>query len=235
MLLYMYEHNLLIYAICILFGVGLLTKLVLTITYFRLMRAAKDMGASENKLMKLIRLRFDTCYKIKLGVHNVDSFVDKYVYSHKFCGITLYTWENISGQINMITLLLGLFGGGLALFLKCGQDVILFTFAVGASAVVLLIAFEELFSLNAKKKMLRIHMKDYLENNLKAKLENEYFLTNEMEDYRNDYFKNKKEDEEEEEEAVPLAKQKIKNSVETLTEKEEDEKIIEEILKEYLI
>jgi len=244
MLLYMYEHNIIIYAMFVLFGLGLLLKIILAIVYHQLIKASKEMGVSENKLMKQIRLRFDTCYKIKLGVHNVDSFVDKYVYTHKYCGISLYTLENLSGQITMICLLFTLFGGLTAFSLKCGQEVILSTLTIGSTTVLLLIACDMLLSLSAKQKILRVHMKDYLENNLKAKLENEYFLPEEMEAYRHSYF-------EQEEGDLKVIKTKAAKSSSKATsknvekavakteakatKKEEEDKIIEEILKEYLV
>lgn len=244
MLLYMYEHNIIIYAMFVLFGLGLLLKIVLAILYHQLIKASKEMGVSENKLMKQIRLRFDTCYKIKLGVHNVDSFVDKYVYTHKYCGISLYTLENLSGQITMICLLFALFGGMAAFSLKCGQEVILSTLTIGASTVLLLIACDMLLSLPAKQRLLRVHMKDYLENNLKAKLENEYFLPEEMEAYRQSYF------EQEEDDKKTIKSKSVKQSAKAASKnvekavakteakaimKEEEDKIIEEILKEYLV
>lgn len=248
MLLYMYEHNIIIYAMFALFGLGLLLKIVQAAVYQKLIKASEEMATSENRLMKQIRLRFDTCYKIKIGVHNVDSFVDKHVYSYKVGGISLYTLENLCGQVAMIGLLFALFGGLGAFLLDCGKDVVLSTVITGSSTVLLLIAFDMLFSISAKQRLLRVHMKDYLENTLKAKLENEYFLPEEMEAYRHSYFEN-------EEEAVKEIKTKPARAASKSTAKstsktagkavqkteqkavrsEEDEKIIEEILKEYLI
>lgn len=225
MILNMYEHDVLIYAALILGGIGLLSKLILSFSYSRLLRAAKEMGTSENKLMKLIRLKFDACYKLKLGVHNVDTFVDKYVYGYKFCGISLYTLHNISGQVITLCTIIALFGSVLAYLTKCGQDVILSTLGVGIGVAVLLAAVDNLLSLKAKQRLLRIHMKDYLDNNLKAKLENQYFSPKELEEYRNSYFE--REETKKEDEALEGVKQRAGNA--------EDEKIIEDILKEYLV
>lgn len=247
MLLYMYEQNIVVYAMLFLFGVGILTKIILSLVYRQLVKASQNMGASENKLMKLMRIRFDTCYKIKLGVHNVDSFVDKYVYSHKICGISLYTWENLSGQINIICLLFTMFAGGGALILHCGQDILLSTFITGIGSVIMLIALEKLFGISAKQKIMRVHMKDFLENNLKVKLENEYFLSEEMEEYRNNYFSKEetvkdtgkrvrqKAEKAAEKIAEKEAEQSLEKAAAVSSAKEEDEKIIEEILKEYLV
>lgn len=235
MLLYMYENNIIIYALFVLLGVGVLIKIIEGLAYRQLIKASKEMGVSENKLMKQIRLRVDTCYRIKLGVHNVDSFVDKSVYSYKFCGISLYTLENLSGQVTILGLLITIFASILAYFLECGQDIILYTLTIGAGTVLLLIAFDMLLSLPAKQKILRIHMKDYLENNLKAKLENEYFLPEEMQAYRQSYFEKNAVGEKAEAKKEVFDSKADGKKIENSSKNDEDDKIIEEILREYLV
>lgn len=227
MLQQMYEQQILIYAMLAFMGIGLLAKTLLGCAYLQLIKAAKEMGVSENRLMKQIRLRFDTSYKIKMSVHNVDSFVDKYVYTYRYCGLPLFTLENIGGQMVVINLLIALFGGIAAYYSDCGQDVILSTLTVGACTTVLLIGYDFLWNLSGKQKLLHIHMKDYLENNLKSKLENESFYPEEMEEYRKEYF-------EREEKPSNETKGREQRKV-SLEKQKEDERIIEEILKEYLV
>lgn len=236
MLLHMYELRLPIYVIGGLCILGLLSKLVLLADYRRLVKEAEHMGQSRNKLMKNMRLRFEASYQVKLGVYNVDTFVDKYVYSHKCLGISLYTWENIGGQLMILCGLLSIFASGGAYFLNCGQDVILSTIAVGGISVLLLLSAEVLFNIPVKRMLLRIHIKDYLENTLKAKYENEYFTPEELEAYHKSYF------EEEEEDRNAEGRQRRREAYHDLSAEEmaaaeddqEKERIIEEILQEYL-
>ena len=228
----LYEEKWLIYAILTAGGIGLLGKMVIAAVYGSLVRASNEMGNSKNKLMKLLCLRFETFYKLKIGVNNVDTFVDKYVYKQKFCGIGLSTWENFSGQMTVVCVAGAILGSVWGYFLHCGQDVILFTFLCGMSMVVLLIIFEGLFDIRGKKERLRVNMQDYLENYLKAKLENEHLTPEVLESYRQAYFEDTAKESGKKVEKRAMQKQK------KLALQEEtaavQERIIEEILKEYL-
>lgn len=185
----LFDKYIFLYVMAGLCGFGIFVKLVISIIYRFLMRASDNMANSKNKLMKLVKLKFEACYKLKIGVNNVDTFVDKYVYRHKFCGIFLYTWENLGGQLLMLCLLTGTIGAGLGLVYDCGEVVILSTFFVGVVSSALLIIVESFINLPAKRNLIKINMKDYLENMLKVRLEQEYFKPEQLEAYRNEYFK----------------------------------------------
>ena len=188
MLQNMFDRNIFIYLMLGFGGFGILVKMVVNFIYKKLIQASDNMAGSNNKLMKLMRLKFEACYKLKIGVNNVDIFVDKYVYKHKFCGIHLYTWENIGGQILMICMLIATVGAGLGLLYERGKTDVLLTFFVGIVCSFMLITFESLINLSAKRNLVRVNIKDYLENFLKVRLEQEYFNPEVLEAYRNEYF-----------------------------------------------
>jgi hypothetical protein len=167
---------------------GIILKLVLNIVYTRLMRASDNMGTSNNELTLKMKKKFEACYKLKIGVNNVDIFVDKYVYRHRFCGILLSTWENIGGQVLMLCLLLGSISAVLGLIYECGKQAILSTFSVGILTSGLLIFLEGMMNLTGKKELIRLNMKDYLENFFKVRLEQELFHPELMEQYKKDYL-----------------------------------------------
>ena len=184
----LFENNILIYIMAGLCGFGVLVKIFIQIIYKNLINASDNMANTKNKLMKLVKMKFEACYKLKIGVNNVDIFVDKYIYKYKFCGILLYTWENISGQILILCLLTGAVGAGLAVYYDCGRNAILSTFFIGLLTSALLIIFESFLNLPAKRNIIRINMKDYLENMFKVRLEHEYIYPDKLEEYRNEYF-----------------------------------------------
>lgn len=279
----LFDKNIFIYVIVGFCGLGILVKGMVAFIYGSLIRASYHMGNSQNKLMKLIRLKFETCYKIKIGVNNVDTFVDKYVYRHRFCGILLYTWENLSGQFLILCLLSGSVASVLGLAYECGRREILSTFFAGLFTSALLISFDYLINLYIKRRVLKTNIKEYLENFLKARLENEEFKPELLEQYRKEYFdqtKQKKDKvssrviqnsiskdykelkeesavsqvdkeikEPEEEEGVELVEiidlgnnpkkskgvKKVKRDLSSLEISKKEEKIIEDILKEYLV
>lgn len=228
----LYEENWLIYAIFAAGGLGLLGKLIAAVAYGSLVKASNEMGSSKNKLMKLLCLKFETFYKLKISVNNVDTFVDKYVHKQKFLGIGLSTWENFSGQMTVLCIAGAVLGSVWGYFLHCGQDVVLSTFLYGMTAAFLLIIFGGLFDIPGKKRRLHTNMQDYLENYLKARLENEHLMPEILENYRQAYF------EDTIKENKRLAEKQAAQEQKKLAVQEEtaavQEKIIEEILKEYL-
>lgn len=203
----LFDNYVFLYAMAGLLGFGVFIKLVINIVYKFLMKASDNMANSKNKLMRSVKMKFEACYKLQIGVNNVDTFVDKYVYKHKFCGIYLYTWENFSGQVLMFCLLTGTVGAGLGLVYDCGKTAILLTFFVGLVSSALLIIIEGFINLPAKRRVIKINMKDYLENLLKVRLEQEYLNPEMLEEYRSEYFNM------EEKEASSKKQKKVKNMI----------------------
>lgn len=247
------EENILVYVMLGLCSVGILVKILLSLVYMRLMKSSDQMGITKNKLMKLLRLKFETCYKLKIGVNNVDVFVDKYVYKYKICGILLYKWEGFSGQLLLLCMLTGTVGVVLGLFYECGKTAILSTFLGGIFTSALLIVFENSLNFHIKKDIIRANMKDYLENFLMSRLEREYLNPELLEQYQREYFKSEQEQQEKLVETIEINQGEIASDEDIGTVKgkgklkkskseqklyelnKKDEKIIEEILKEYLV
>lgn len=186
----LYDNYIFIYGMAGLCVLGTILKIMVSRTYKRLIKASDNMGSTKHKLMKLMKMKFEACYKLKIGVNNVDSFVDKYVYKHKICGIHLYTWENIGGQLLILCLLTGTLGSVLGLVYNCGKNDILITFFSGVFTSSLLIVVESFINLGAKKSILKANITDYLENFLKVRLEQENFTPEVLEEYRQEYFSN---------------------------------------------
>ena len=184
----LFNKNIFVYIMLSLCICGVLLKFVLDMIYSRLMKASDNMGTAKNKLTQTMKKKFETCYKLKIGVNNVDIFVDKYVYRHKFCGILLSTWENIGGQILMLCLLIGSISAVLGLIYECGKQEILSTFSVGILTSGLLIFLEGMMNLSGKKELIRLNMKDYLENFFKVRLEQELFHPELMEQYKKEFL-----------------------------------------------
>ncbi len=184
----LFDKNIFSYMMLVLCACGILLKLILNLIYSRLIKASDNMSKSRNKLTQMMKKKFETCYKLKIGVNNVDIFVDKYVFRHRFCGILLSTWENIGGQVLMLCLLIGSISTLIGLIYECGKQQILGTFSVGILTSGLLIFLEGLINTSGKKELIRLNMKDYLENILKVRLEREIVQPELIEQYKKEYF-----------------------------------------------
>ncbi|WOO34502.1 hypothetical protein R2R35_11815 [Anaerocolumna sp. AGMB13020] len=183
----LFDNHVFIYILLALAGLGMLMKLVVQILYSKLLRASESMGTSKCKLAQNMKKKFEAYYKLKLGVNNVDIFVDKHFFHYKFCGIFLSTWETLCGQVLVLTLLTGAISTILGLIYECGKNQILSTFSVGILSCGLLIFLEGLINPGGKKEMIRLNMKDYLENSLKARLVQEENQPELMEQYKKVY------------------------------------------------
>lgn len=184
----LFDKNIFIYIMLALCACGILLKFILSLVYSRLVRATDNMAKSKNKLTQMMKKKFETYYVLKIGVNNVDIFVDKYVFRHRFCGILLSTWENFCGQILVLCLLVGSISTILGLIYECGKQQILSTFSVGILTSGLLIFLEGFVNLSARKELIRLNMKDYFENILKVRLEQEQEQPELIEQYKKEYL-----------------------------------------------
>jgi hypothetical protein len=182
----LFNKSVFIYIMIGFCGLGVLIKIILQLVYGSLAKASYNMGVSKNLLTRNMKKKFETCYKLKIGVNNVDIFVDKYLLSHKFCGILLSTWEGICGQLLLSCVLIGSISTILGIINECGRNAILNTFAAGIITSGLLIFFEGLLNISGKKEIIRLNMKDYLENFLKVRLEQGELQPELIEQYKKD-------------------------------------------------
>lgn len=187
MVKFLYEENIIMYAFAALGGLGLLVRLIVNLVYRHLVKESENPAEAKNKLLKLMKLRFEACYRAKIGVNNVDTFVDKSVLKYRFCGVLLSTWDNFCGQVLFLNLLIVPVCAVFGVAFGCGQDVVLMTGAVGIMTSAILILVDKSINLPAKKKMLRLNLLDYLENFCKVRLEQEVFHPEVYEQIRREF------------------------------------------------
>jgi hypothetical protein len=188
MVQFLYDNNIIIYAYAALCGIGLLLRLIVDLVFRNLVNESDRLGETKNKMLRHMKMKFSTCYKLKIGVNNVDTFVDKSVSKYRFCGVLLSTWDNLCGQVLFLVLLLVPVSAVFGVSEKCGQDQVLLTGAVGILASAILILVDKSINLSGKKKLLRINLLDYLENFCKVRLEQEASHPELVEQYRREYF-----------------------------------------------
>lgn len=188
MVQYLFNNNFIMYSFAALCGLGLLMRTVVNLVYKHLVKESDRLGETKNKRLTFMKKKFTACYKLKIGVNNVDTFVDKNILSYRFCGILLSTWDNFCGQILYLMLLcvpiITVFG----VASDCGQAKLLMTGAVGISTCALLIFVDKSINLSSKRKLIRVNLLDYLENFCKVRLEQEQSNPEFIEQYRREYF-----------------------------------------------
>ena len=74
------KHNVIFYVMGSLMAVGILAKLVSYFTARKLVKAAGDIQKSNQKLMRLVKAKFEHASMVSDKVKNVEAFVNKYFY-----------------------------------------------------------------------------------------------------------------------------------------------------------
>lgn len=206
-----------------------LGKLAVNRMYGKLLGAARQMGKTEHPLMKMLMKKFETCYQLKIGVENVEIFVDKYLNSYRMAGIHLYTWEVMGDVLFGVTLLISLLANMYIAVMGSSRTTMTHFLFVGI-AVCGIILLEDIFlNLRFKRAQIMVEIRDYLENVYKPRLENEVFRSEEMEEYHREYF----EEERAQLDELLSVKQKEEPQVK-LQFTQEEQAVIEEVLKEYM-
>lgn len=221
------------YLLYVIVGLGVscgIVKWMVNGIYRKLIRSAEQISKSEHPLMKMLLKKFETCYELKMGVENVEVFVDKYLNSYKKAGIHLYTWEVLGDVMFGVTLLTSLLANLYISIMSDNRQTVLAFLLVGMAVCGLIILEDILLNLRFKRRVLMTEIRDYLENIYKPRLENQAFKSEEMEEYHREYF----EEERAQLDELLSMKQAEEPPVKIQFTKEEEE-IIEEVLKEYIV
>lgn len=233
------QKNGILYVVAALCILSVLSKAILHRTYKRLLTAAKDMGKTEHRLMKTLRVRFDTCYQLKIGVPNVSVFVDKNLGHYKVFGTPLYKLDNFSGMCMILAMLGGISGGICAMYMGMDGNIVYPALCSGVIGNGIILIFDHIFANSDLRELLRVDVMDYLENIYKPRLENETFHSQMLKEYRQEYFA----DDPVSEKIVRLpGREKMEDSDANSDKKEayplefteKEEAVIREVIREYM-
>lgn len=215
--------------ICFLY---FLIKMMLRFTYKKLIRAAGDMGRSKNRLMKMLCMKFNACYKLKIGVPNVPLFVEKYLRHYRVLGIYLKSWENVT-NICIVFVMVSSMGGGIwAMMYDLPGYTVFIQLLAGVVGTGTLMLFDCLWDTADQWDLLVVDITDYLENICKPRLENEVFHPVDVEKYRREYFDGEQETPHKVVSFAPKEKDLV--TAEDIEFTKEEEKVIREVIQEYM-
>lgn len=221
-----------IYVTAALCAVEILAKGMLSHTYKRLICAASDMGRSDHRLIKTLRMRFDTCYQLKIGVTDVNIFVEKYLQHYRVLGLRLRTWESFGNLCMLLSMISGLGGAVCAMGYELDRWLVFNSLFAGVFGNGLILVFDCLYEIPNKRNLLRVDMLDFLENIYKPRLENETFHAQMVEQYQKEYFQDNKEHTDK---VVSLpAREPLKEKEAAMEFTQEEEEVILEVIREYM-
>lgn len=164
MLRLMVERQIIVMALGVFAGAGILSKCMVNAILARLVHASGNMSKSTHPLMRLMRAKFEHACMVSETVENVEVFVDKYLYGYKVFGIRLHSLRRLEKASALMCIVTGLLGAFSAYSVYGMNDLVLQTGAIGAGLGILVYVFHLTTDEDYRMKMARNYMVDYLQN-----------------------------------------------------------------------
>lgn len=152
-------------------AVGVISRLWLAGIYSGLLKDVQYTKEPKKKLMKQMKEKYETCYRLSKGMSNVEAFLVRNLYGYRFMGMTLGGIQKISGQAFFLCLLIG----GLSASYTYAYGMPLeITGIYSASAIgmaTLLVYINCIFDVRGRQTVLEAGIVDYLQNYYSAVLD----------------------------------------------------------------
>ena len=158
------KHAVSFYVMGLFMAVGVLAKLVSYFTARKLVKAASDIQKSNQRLMRLIKAKFEHASMVSDKVQNVEAFVNKYFYEYKVFGARLGSWRSFPFKMIGLIITFGLIGMA-ASFKISGWEEQTYRYGVFAAIyAVILVSIHILSDEKTKLDAAENYMVEYLEN-----------------------------------------------------------------------
>jgi hypothetical protein len=168
---FQFEKEIIFYTVSVIFAVGILLRLILNGRYKSLIKQTENFGNCKNMFLKQIKLKFESNYRLNMGMNNIEVFVDRQLSKYKVMGTSLNQMENRIKLIPVLCIIAGAAGAAFGAYLQFGVIDLALMAGSGAVAAVVLAVFDLLLDISYKKELLVVCLCDYLENNLSPKLD----------------------------------------------------------------
>lgn len=158
------KHDVIFYVMGLFMAVGVLAKLVSYFTARKLVKAASDIQKSNQRLMRLIKAKFEHASMVSDKVQNVEAFVNKYFYEYKVFGARLGSWRSFPFKMIGLIITFGLIGMAASFKISGLEEQ---TFRYGAFAAIYAVILASIHILSDEKTKLdaaKNYMVEYLEN-----------------------------------------------------------------------
>lgn len=244
MLQTMAEQKVLFYTMTAVCVIGVLSQLILNRIYSKLLSDTKNTSVSHGRFMKQLKQRFANCQRLNDEVSNVSAFIKRQLLEYRYWNMNLHQWQRVSAYAFVMCAALA--GAGYFLIPQAGAVKNLYLKGGAISCIVLLV-MGSVMDFRYKNKNLQTRLEDFLENTGMGKDFEEISIFDEKEKRSKKGSGKTKQSSKEKQ----MLKENIKNGLkETAAESEamsdpnaeilkqmdpqEQERIIREVLKEFL-
>lgn len=143
---------------------AILSRLILGIIYDVLLKETENIGLSKAKFSRNYKAKIESSIKVEHLVNNASVYVEKFIRKHKFLGISLRSWKQLSACFLLLSVILNVFTSAVAIIKEMRSELIIWSMLINITAVLLFFLAEAIIDSNYKYEGVKINMQNYLEN-----------------------------------------------------------------------
>ena len=147
--------------VCVL---GMLSKLMTSSLYKRLMRETGNMALTKNKNLRSLKQKTENMFLLSHGIRNAGAYIEKQMNGFRFMNISLDVWENGSVQAMILCFLLGGLAAFGAYWYRCDSYYIVLYGTMGILSGLFLLLVDNGANISLKRQQLMDALVDYVEN-----------------------------------------------------------------------
>lgn len=159
-----------LYVMAGVFFLGIISRFFLNMAYRSLLKDIGNLPTPRSKILKQIKLKYESCDKLDMQISNTEAFVRKNLYEHRACGISLRAIEKILGQAMFFGVLVGVSTVIFAVFAELENRVVIVHIATTLLGAALLFNYDKLSDISYKRQVVETGLVDFLENHLQMHL-----------------------------------------------------------------
>jgi len=212
-------------AIC--FAIGIVSQIILGATYANMLTVTQEIGRTRKRWLLTLKKKYQNYGKLGVQVQDIDSFVGRQLEKQKILIFKLGTWETIVQQMMNLCMLIGVYGALYSIFVGRDMQIVYTTLFAGLLLAGGLNFFRTIFQISKKRENISYNIKDYLENILKNHLY--------ADETENIYGRRKRTSSAEDDRMSEVATARMKKDDSRIKARvtREEEKLVEEVLKDY--
>ena len=153
-----------LYALAAICALGIISKLLTSSLYKRLIKETGNMALTKNKNLKTLKQKTENVFLINHGIRNTTAYIEKQIYGFRFLKISLDSWDNFSMQAMILCFLTGGIAAFASYWYRCDSYYIVLYGAMGILSGLFMIFVDNGANVSAKRQQLSDCLVDYVEN-----------------------------------------------------------------------
>lgn len=164
------EHTFITSLIFIFFLASILLQIIIGRFLNDLIRESENMASTDKRILRECKRKFTNCFQTNDGVLNVSVFVDKFLNKIDLGKLPLLKLRHLSGQLMLLSVFIAGIGACRGIIKGETLGEVLPFYIISLFGLYIYFSISSAIDITGKKKILKINMVDYLENNMVNKL-----------------------------------------------------------------